>query len=151
MTEQLNWTHLYFLCSWNPFNEAVITLHLAYSYPLNVTYQSPSLPIHVDILRDKRFGQIWKFAPSASFQPLCFWFYKEEKLKHYISKSPLSRISTCELLLQSPNKVDVSNWGKQPWVERGSPNKADSRDRRSSGGAERRSWHPGLFRGAKGG
>ena len=51
-------------------------------------------------------------------------------------------ISMCELLLQSPNKVDVSKWGKQPWVERGSPNKADCKDR-GSGGAERRSWHPG--------
>ena len=40
-------------------------------------------------------------------------------------------ISMCELLLQSPNKVDVSKWGKQPWVERGSPNKADCKDRGS--------------------
>lgn len=58
-----------------------------------------------DILRDKQFGQIWKFAHLASFQPLCFWFSKEEKLKPYISERPLSSISMCELLLQSPNTV----------------------------------------------
>ena len=44
---EVNWTHLYFLCSWNPFNEAVITQHIAQSYPLNVTHQYLSLLIHM--------------------------------------------------------------------------------------------------------